>query len=461
MYKDLLIWHGVVTILVSLWWIIVPYLKMKEHLVTSKNLFMLGYMNFMGVSSIQAATYWDQFQMARYADFTPRAVMAYIVLSWVFFGVLVLSYKNPRWVPWKYLTFKSVPATGSPGFSLFILLGLFFSFFGGLVLVQLPGIAQFGYLCGQPLSIGVAALCFYRWIQDKSNPLWAGLACSSFAMSLLLSMIGTTGRRPLLSLLLAIVIIIYWTRAQPFTFRYRIVLTTLAAGLIVGQLLGGYSGIRHRVGNVMMTSRSEQARNIVENVRMTVQRSTRPDIMLSSGLLGGDTASISVGAAELFLYDPTWERRPLHSLMAVAVNPVPRAVWPDKPEALGQTFPRDLGQWSFGYINWGPGIVAHVVQDVFWIAVWLYPLLIGTFLRWVDDQLSGYPKNFFMVAFVTSVSGHIIAFPRGDLTVFTINIVGGLVGIYFCLFLSRMFMRNSLTPVSQTTLNPTPVGGAG
>lgn len=459
MLERVLIWHGILTIVVSAWWIVVPYLRMRQHLLTAKNLFMLGYMNFLGVSSIQAAVYWNEFQMSRYADMTPRAVTAYILLSWVFFGVLVLSYNNPRWVPWRVLTFHKVPALGSPGFNLFVLLGFIFAFFGGLVLVQVAGVAQIGYICGQPLSIGIAAICFYRWLQEKHNPLWLCLTCSSFAMSLLLSMIGTTGRRPLLSLLLSYIIVIYWTHSRPFLYRFRIVLIVAVTALFVGQLLGAYSGIRHRVGNVMQNTRLEQTHDIIESVRMTIQRSADPNIMLSSGLLGGDTASISIGASELYLYDPNWEREPLHALKAVLVNPVPRILWPSKPEALGQTLPRDLGQWRFGYINWGPGTVAHAVHDVFWLAVWLYPLLIGTFLRWIDDQLAGHPKNFYILALLASVSGHIIAFSRGDFTVFTINIVGGALGIYGCLWICRMAMPLSQVPVSQTTLNPARLSG--
>jgi len=450
MDEDWLKWHGVLITFVCLAWIIVPYLRLKSHLVSAKNLFLLGYANFVGISAIQASLYWEEFQVSRFVSLTDRAITFYIITSSLFLILLGLGYQRPRLVPWRWVSLKKAPHIESSGFNVFILTGIIGAFIGGLVLVQIPGISQLGYICGQPLAICVASLCFYRWLKAKNNFLWLTLAVATFGMALILSMVGTTGRRPLLSLLLSYAFVFYYSQNY-FHYRFRITLTILIAGLLVGQVLGGYSEVRHRIKNVMQVQQAEQARNTIESARMALKRAVEPDIMLRSGIIGSDAASISLAATELFLYDSQWEPSPLHSLSCIISNPLPRQFWPNKPYVFGYTFPRDLGQWRFGYINWGPGVVGHLAHDVYWLALPIYAILLGTFLRWADAQIFSHPPNFYIVAILGSISGHMIAFARGDFAVFSVNIMGGFIGAYIALWISRI-----VSPQSSVSLETSP-----
>ena len=102
-----------------------------------------------------------------------------------------------------------------------------------------------------------------------------------------------------------------------------------------------------------------------------------------------------------------------HTLRFVLSNPIPRDLWPDKPQALGESLPESLGEFSDGYVNWGTGIIGNAFHDGgLWMAG-IYGLLVGGVFRIFDDILRRQPLNPWPIAMLAAMSPKIVAYSRG------------------------------------------------
>jgi hypothetical protein len=158
----------------------------------------------------------------------------------------------------------------------------------------------------------------------------------------------------------------------------------------------------------------------------------------NEGFLGGDSVDASLVAIHQYTYYAT--PRPFHTLIFIASNPMPRAFWPDKPEALGYSLPRDSGQWRrTGFVNWGPGIVGHGFHEGGIHMLVFYAVLFGIAFRFFDELLARQPDNPYLLATFAAVSGQLMAFARGDIGLFSVLILSGFFTVLALNYLVRIF----------------------
>jgi len=113
-----------------------------------------------------------------------------------------------------------------------------------------------------------------------------------------------------------------------------------------------------------------------------------------------------------------------HTLFYVLGHPIPRQWWPEKPQAVGESLPESLGEFSDGYVNWGPGIIGNAFHDGgVWMAA-IYGLLVGGVFRIFDDILRRQPLNPWPIAMLAAMSPKIVAYSRGDIAVYTAELLG-------------------------------------
>jgi hypothetical protein len=113
--------------------------------------------------------------------------------------------------------------------------------------------------------------------------------------------------------------------------------------------------------------------------------------------------------------------KPLNTLRFVLSYPIPRVIYPGKPEVIGATLVRDV----VGYIgtNWGLGIAGHGAYEGGVPALVLYALILAFGLRVIDDPMRDQPANPFLLAAFVSASPHIITIARGDLGIMLNEII--------------------------------------
>ena len=160
------------------------------------------------------------------------------------------------------------------------------------------------------------------------------------------------------------------------------------------------------------------------------------------GLFNGDAAA-EVACIAIHHYTHEAPPEPFFTIKYVLANPMPRAFWHDKPKALGETLPHDLGVWKRGYVNWGPCIVGHgfheggAVGGYFMLV--FYGVLFAAIMRFFDELMRRQPNNPFLIATLGATSAQIVAFSRGDIGYFAVMILGvSMSGLLVPLFI-RLF----------------------
>ena len=125
---------------------------------------------------------------------------------------------------------------------------------------------------------------------------------------------------------------------------------------------------------------------------------------------------------------------PLHSLRYYLTMPIPRELWPGKPEGLGLLLPDQalLGGVSRGF-SWGPGLVGHLFHDLVYLALPLYAIILAFAFRYADERLESANEDPLVVAVFGCALGQLWGFPRGDLGLFAFHLTAGMVAVWFLL----------------------------
>ena len=405
--------------------VVVPYLKGRRDLITTWNLFWIGSLMFMGNSALQAEVairnpplrQWRALETVDYLWFYAGVITFYTTIMLVYY-----RYRLPTKLAGTLL--RKWPPLGVG--SLVLLLGI-------CVLVSLlrvmpipiPFLGQVGVQLGATAPIYGAVFALVAWWRQRSNLLLVGILTGAASYALLFSVIGgATGRRQLLGTLAVVPICLYWLH-----WRYRSRTKTLAWIIVAGMagllLLGSYSTFRHNRDNI-----EDSFGKAIERIMRLPQNLFSFEHM---NLTGQNAVEVSLTAVNVYRNELPAE--PLHSLIFVVINPVPRNLWEDKPVGLGLTFPQFVGAWRFGKMTWGPGIVGHGFHEGGLHMLVFYGFLLGSFLKFFDSLLVEQPWNPFLLAALCGSSGHILGWVRGDIGVFTIQIVNACV---FALVLSAI-----------------------
>ena len=148
-------------------------------------------------------------------------------------------------------------------------------------------------------------------------------------------------------------------------------------------------------------------------------------------LLGGQDAAansmwVIENRPEPYPYDT------LASLEYFLAHPIPRVIWDDKPLGLGTVMVKQSMETGVGEgFSLGPGLIGHIVNDNPWIALPLYAILLGAWLRILDDLLVRFAYQPYLVLPLGIELGEIMGLPRGELGFFAFRAIAGMAFAYF------------------------------
>jgi hypothetical protein len=206
----------------------------------------------------------------------------------------------------------------------------------------------------------------------------------------------------------------YWLRRES-RIKTVVILGSLAAFALVFVFI--YNTIRHqytirestladRINQLQGADRSEALRE--DNILRTFVQ---------------DTAHNSGWLVDHFPSNN--ELKPFHGLAYLLVNPIPRALWQDKPVAIGilmQEQTRAAG-------NLGPGVIGHGWAELMWFGVIYYGLFFGAFTVIVDRLIVWRLHNPYFCIAVGSSLGNVLGLPRGETALFLAFILSAVVAI--------------------------------
>ena len=404
-----IILFGFLMLIAPLAAILYNYLVVGDDLITLRHLFLLGCMKFFGVAALTTGVT----QLYR-GNHPFSDVLLLFAGTAIFFITFWWSYN--RWNLPQRIAEKRWRRSPSPNVGAILFLGGFGLLLGLLasaVPVDLPIIGQITNVLGKLMPAASVALFLFSWFRNPINLIYLVATGFAFAMAVFVALFGA-GRHPLFAALIAVPIAWYWAK-----WRYQSPTVTLGriGGLGVGAIVVilAYSGFRH---DYMGEADSGIAMDRIKQL-LRFEIDTGGD---AESALREDAITVSLLCIEEFHRngDPEY----FHTLFYVLGNPIPRQWWPEKPQAVGESLPESLGEFSDGYVNWGPGIVGNAFHDGgLWMAA-TYGLLVGGVFRIFDDILRRQPLNPWPIAMLAAMSPKVVAYSRGDIAVYTVELLG-------------------------------------
>lgn len=448
-------------IVVPTWLVCSAFLRSRRHLCTTINALLMGLVPFMGFSSLAFAWTADDVQIP-YANYKTIHFWKMAGSMLLFLAMLLLAYskaraprgvreflgRKPNYTPWQPVMVTIIGAV----VAIFCLLPQ--------LNITIPVVSQIMVRCLSSASVFAGIFSFAVWWRDRSNPVAIGLFAGVFAFSVILAVTVGVTRRPLLGVLLAIGVVIYWSTYQRVS-RVRM-LATLGV-LILGAMvvLNAYSTIRTRsLGHAV------KGANAIERGIYKIRRASESlghvgefDAKMVSEL-GQNATNASLYSIYLSENMASRDRFSgldypsyLHSTLYVIANPIPRVFWKDKPLSLGYMLARY--KFPFAKVTWGPGLAGHFYHEGGMIVAAFYGLLLGTLLKWVDEVIVSDPDNLFLKGLFAAMVPQLLLLPRGDLGNAMLNIAFCFVTFWVIRFLAmRTYGLHVPDVLSRQELQP-------
>ena len=404
-------------------YMLIQFIRGKHDLLSYRNLFLLGFVHFQALSGFLSGVTGEPwrgqpFRQSTYYYFGAGVVVFTLTFLWAY---------NRNKIP--TIIGKALPSASPRPESSWVI--------AGIVLGVLVGIASIGVVrIGSAFLSAFAAqmvfggfifsvtLATYLWVKSPANPLFLILMILLPPFVLILSTIGSHGRREMVSVILGIIWAMYLLKWRYESkgrtlFRFAVIATL---GFIV---LVGYTSVRGSQKGVFGLDQN----NAAAVAKMRLQNLAHADLK-TQGLipvLFTDTANCSMLTIDRWGHDADKPHQPFFSIYYFLVNPIPRQWWPDKPIGFGKTLPLSLHKREFNEITFGPGVIGHGWQELGFLGIPFYGLLFGFLCKAVDKKLMAQIRNPFFVAATGSLLGHAVGMPRGDIGAFMVNAVGGLI----------------------------------
>ena len=389
--------------------ILYNYLVLGDDLITVRHLFLLGCAKFFGVAALTTGI------TQLYRGNHPFSDVWLLFMGTAIFFVMFWWAYN-RWnLPQRIAAsrWRRSPSPNVGGVLFVGGIGLFLGLLASVLPVEIPVIGQITNVLGKLLPAASIALFLFCWLRNPANIIFLAATGFAFMLAVFVALFGA-GRHPLFAALIAVPIAWYWAR-----WRYQRPSATigriLALGVAAAIVILAYSGFRH---DYMGEADSGIAMDRIKQL-LRFEIDTGGD---AESALREDAITVSLLCIEEFHRngDPEY----FHTLWYVLSNPVPRQWWPDKPQAVGESLPESLGEFSDGYVNWGPGIIGNAFHDGgLWMAA-IYGLVVGGVFRIFDDLLRRQPSNPWLIAILAAMSPKIVAYSRGDIAVYTVELLG-------------------------------------
>jgi hypothetical protein len=430
-YDQLLVIFGGATFAVSVLLIVIPYLLGRRDLITPSTFYLSGTALFIGVSAIGSGT------QPHFVEY-PAEVYQMLLLGFaVFYAVLFLTYlywKLPRRLAGRVmLRLPKVSTTSMLALSVLSVLLIPLVYFPP----PIPGAQSF--LLRTLIHLGPFAVIFALTAvhHDRSNPVcWMNLLLIT-AAALILSMSFGGGRRSAVGVVMAFPIFAYWAwlRYKPGWISLTMLMVLMFSGYA---FLDGYDKVRRR-------ETDEASAGIARAVQSARLSAENAGSVLDSSLIRTAQPSVECALLAIHTFAGPYRSRevePFGVLYYIAVNPIPRAFWPEKPVSLAARLPQ-LGKEIYGFVGYGNVVwsmnpVAQGYHDGGLLPIAVYAVLFGFFLRFVDELLIRQPTNPFILGFLSTNAGNLAGFARGSVDVMSWGLIGSTVSFLFLYMIARL-----------------------
>jgi len=391
--------------------------KQKPELLSMRNLFLAGLIVFQYTSGIVEFLNPDPTNPYAITDRSKPETLYVLVLFLFTIGFFLIyrsgfiakkliTHVNKRQV---YVTWPKL-----------VVLALIFFVIGALcrtVLHYIPYFGLFAYMFGAAFLSLATGLAAWAWVPRIFNPIpfFTTVIVVLGGLGVLFS--DSFGRRDMVGIVLAFVWGAYYSSWRYMPYK-KLVLRFGFTSIIGMVFLAAFTSTRHIFGTTDVASVGER-----------VTALATADIKLGVEDLFSGQHAAAYSMYFIKTRPDTIEYDTLHSLRLFLTLPIPRAMWSNKPDALALTSVKEINPVGKppGW-NIGPGLVGHIFNDNPVLALPIYVFILAIFFRVVDELLSKYSYDPFVVLPMGVALGQVIGIARGELGNFFAKTVLYMIG---------------------------------
>jgi hypothetical protein len=391
-------------------------LRGEIEIFSARNTFLFGILLFQSVSASISLLANDYGQV--YLQSAGITSLIFTGMLTLFLIIFFLAYDKGPFVVRLANRDSSMRDASDTG----LLICAFAAVGGGLLLRFGVGQIPVVGILGQHLSAGSFAvacgLAGWAWGRRPAN--FAVVLAAVFLLIVCVASLlaYTFGRREVLGVLLTFVWALYYARWRRSSASLLIARTILFGS--IGFLFLTFFTAARRGDETDRTAKDY----FVAFTQVTGREMMEGAFALTNGQQAG---SNSMWLIETHPKDFPYQT--LHSLGYFITHPIPRIIWEDKYESLGQSMVPDAGITRVApEFSLGPGIIGHVANDNPWLALPLYALLLGLAMRYFDERIRRCIDDPFTVVMLGAGLSQMLAIPRGELGLFAFQLVAATVG---------------------------------
>jgi len=391
-------------VLIGVLWlfVIAQHLRGTHDLISVRNMALVGFTVFQLTSALFPL--FGHFRTPYLVQDEAGAAIWFAFSATLFLGVFLLFYEQGFFV--KKLARRMPVAQRLPTISMLWTIAVLLTIASSMMRLAWM-VAPILAGPGSYLTWGFAAvssgLVGWSWGKRLYNPFVIVPALIILAINTFIVLEGAFGRQGVIAVGGGLLWGMYYShfRYLPLPKQFFRVAAVATIGLAV---VAAFTSVRGGGGERLT---ADQYVDLV-----TKQSSVQEGVLLL--VSGQDAGMISMWLNEMF--PERFQTRPLNTLYLFAVYPVPRAIWPGKPDSLSLRIPYMARQRGVtpGVLKIGPGILGHTAAEGGWIAVIIYAGLAALFIRFFDEVLRNNVFNPFIVVAIGAAPGQLLAMSRGE-----------------------------------------------
>lgn len=416
--------------LVLVWKIWHDHTTGEVELVSMRNVAVLGFILFQCTSA--TLSLWYKNYEPYYLSSPAWTALEYAGMTTLFLPIFFWSYRK-GWIVTGLA--RRLPTTNYvPSDAGMLAMAVIVTLIAGGMRVFGAHTYLIGYVA-RDVAVGLAAvaagLAGWVWAKRLANPAIGAIALGILLANMVVVMYGEFGRRTLVTVGAGMLVGMYYSY-----LRY------LPLGMVVKRL--ALVGVVPFLIIAAFTSVRDSA---------THDRSSQEHIvaMMTGGSIGTGIVDLLAGqgcaAGSMWLIEShpeDYPHRHMFTPLFFIVYPVPRMLWEDKPNSIGQQMPTMARMQNVqrNELNIGPGIIGTAGCEGGWYAIVVYAVLGGLFLRFFDEAIRLNPYSPFVVLATMSALGQILGLARGETSSFAALTVITVGGAYFIMLMLGRLLEN-------------------
>lgn len=420
MVSNLLIYSYYAVILAIGWLVLKQGLSRKVEFLSIRNIYLAGFVIYQLISpalALKTGNFWF-FDIIN----PSKTGKLYLLLAILFLVVFLFSYHRIGFTAWFARKLSGPPREINDY--------LLISLAAALVVIAiplrffLPPIALAKPMVQVAIAfVGIAcAISGWVWSARRSNIPLAILTGLIVAAALVISVSSTFGRRPLIGVVLGFIWGVYYRKTwevPPIKMLKTMVPLVVCAAVAVS----AFTAIRSKA-----TSQLSSA--------ATVKKMQGANIGKGAADIMGGQACGSAALWSLEHWPERMEQRPLFSFKYMGYWYVPRFMWPEKPQPLGNdvaNIAKIYGVNRSG-ITIPPGVIGYARAEGGVYAVVLYALFFGQLFKFFDHLVRLNPTNAYIILPAGCCIGQVVGLARGCIAIFTNLMILGFVATFLILW---------------------------